>query len=279
MEIENLQKTIYELNSELVKKNIKINDLIESIKDYNCILSSKNSEIKRFKSLINDLKNDVYKNNDYNKITDILKSFNIFNINELYTFLNNLSKNSTATNMFITEPVNNIKCQKDDNSQLKYMVEVIENGSSDSVINKFKFIVDKVILIKRIINCFLNINVNKKAEQVIKTKISNFDSNQNNIEQSEIAAKFPTLQKKNKNVKTEYDKIIMYYYNHNLNYYPVLTKNLQINNNIIEINNNINQKFIANATIIYNFYEIYNKFLNYNEIKTFYYKRNKKRII
>jgi hypothetical protein len=61
----------------------------------------------------------------------------------------------------------------------------------------------------------------------------------------------------------------MYYYNHNLNYYPELTKNLQINNNIIEINSNINQKFIANATIIYNFYEIYNKFLNHNESISF----------
>jgi hypothetical protein len=81
------------------------------------------------------------KNNDYNKITDILKSFNIFNINELYTFLNNISKKYNSTNIFITEPVN------------------------------------------------------EKTEHVIKQKITNFDSNQNNIEQSDIQENFNITKK------------------------------------------------------------------------------------
>lgn len=76
--------------------------------------------------------------------------------------------------------------------------------------------------------------------------------------------------KEKKQVLSEFDKIIIHYYKNNelknnIKFFPEMIKNIQINDNIKEVNKSIQQKYISDATIIYNFYKIYYKFLNNNK--------------
>lgn len=66
----------------------------------------------------------------------------------------------------------------------------------------------------------------------------------------------------------EYKKIITQYYNHKLEYFPLNTKNVKLDNIFMNINVNIKNKFISDSLIIYNYYLIYNMFLNENNENT-----------
>lgn len=61
------------------------------------------------------------------------------------------------------------------------------------------------------------------------------------------------------------DKLIVDYYSHELEYFPKAIKNKKINVDIKKINSCIHNKHLYNATIIFHFYKIYNKFLHDNK--------------
>lgn len=128
----------------------------------------------------------------------------------------------------------------------------IPNGDKDNMthgLNKFILIVNKIIFVKRIINCFLDIKNNKNVLHDIDIK--------------KVETKVP----KNNIPDKIYNDIINQYYNYEKFYFPICIKNININKDIENINNNINKKDISNAEIIYDMASIYYKYLHENEKK------------